>query len=309
MADRRMPFWRRRGVRGAAVVGGGGHRLGGPAGQPVRPSSRCRHDRRSGLHHRQPERPVTRRRTAPTTDIHLLAYNDFHGNLEAGRPEHLRPVRRRRGLPGQGHQGSTGAVPQPHHRDGGRQHRRQPAGQRPLLRGAGHHRVEPDVHRLRLGREPRVRQGQRRAAAHPERWLPAAVEGCTAKPYALPYNKKTNVYPGANFKYLSANVIVDQHRQDAVPGLRREADRRPRRRHQRRVHRRGAPGARLTIVTPTGVAGLTFLDEADAANKAVKDLKRKGVNTIVLLIHQGGFQSGPGRPERLRRQPGRQRHR
>jgi 5'-nucleotidase len=47
-----------------------------------------------------------------------------------------------------------------------------------------------------------------------------------------------------------------------------------------------------TIVTPTGVAGLTFDDEADAANQAVQQLQRQGVKTSVLVIHQGGFQSG-----------------
>ena len=47
-----------------------------------------------------------------------------------------------------------------------------------------------------------------------------------------------------------------------------------------------------TIVTPTGVAGLTFQDEADAANRAVRQLQRKGVKTSVLVIHEGGFQTG-----------------
>src|SRR6185436_16354212 len=47
-----------------------------------------------------------------------------------------------------------------------------------------------------------------------------------------------------------------------------------------------------TIVTPTGVAGLTFQDEADAANRAVAELADKGVKVPVLVIHQGGFQSG-----------------
>ncbi len=43
-----------------------------------------------------------------------------------------------------------------------------------------------------------------------------------------------------------------------------------------------------TIVTPTGVAGLTFQDEADAANRAVANLRQKGVDTSILVIHQGG---------------------
>jgi 5'-nucleotidase len=45
-----------------------------------------------------------------------------------------------------------------------------------------------------------------------------------------------------------------------------------------------------TIVTPTGVAGLQFLDEADSINRAVVALRRKGVRAIVVTIHQGGTQ-------------------
>ncbi len=37
--------------------------------------------------------------------------------------------------------------------------------------------------------------------------------------------------------------------------------------------------------------GLDFLDEADTANALVPQLKAQGVETIVLLLHQGGFQT------------------
>jgi 5'-nucleotidase len=47
-----------------------------------------------------------------------------------------------------------------------------------------------------------------------------------------------------------------------------------------------------TIVTPTGVAGLTFLDEATAINEQVAKLKSLGVHAIVVTIHQGQSQSG-----------------
>ena len=47
-----------------------------------------------------------------------------------------------------------------------------------------------------------------------------------------------------------------------------------------------------SIVTPSGVAGLRFLDEADTANRYAAELKRQGVNTIVVLIHEGGLQTG-----------------
>ena len=47
-----------------------------------------------------------------------------------------------------------------------------------------------------------------------------------------------------------------------------------------------------SIVTPSGVAGLRFLDEAETANKYAAALKAQGVNTIVVLIHEGGLQTG-----------------
>jgi 5'-nucleotidase len=43
-----------------------------------------------------------------------------------------------------------------------------------------------------------------------------------------------------------------------------------------------------TLVTPSGVRGLTFKDEADTANALVPVLKAQGADAIVLLIHQGG---------------------
>jgi 5'-nucleotidase len=52
---------------------------------------------------------------------------------------------------------------------------------------------------------------------------------------------------------------------------------------------KGTPG----IVTPTGVAGLTFQDEADTVNALVPRLRAQGIEAIVVLVHQGGFQSSP----------------
>lgn len=45
-----------------------------------------------------------------------------------------------------------------------------------------------------------------------------------------------------------------------------------------------------TVVTPSGVAGLTFKDEADTVNALVPRLRAQGVESIVVLVHQGGFQ-------------------
>jgi 5'-nucleotidase len=47
-----------------------------------------------------------------------------------------------------------------------------------------------------------------------------------------------------------------------------------------------------TIVSPVGVAGLEFKDEADTVNALVPELKARGVEAIVVLIHEGGFPTG-----------------
>ncbi|MBN9008113.1 MAG: bifunctional metallophosphatase/5'-nucleotidase [Rhizobiales bacterium] len=46
------------------------------------------------------------------------------------------------------------------------------------------------------------------------------------------------------------------------------------------------------IVSPVSVAGLEFRDEADTVNALVPELKAKGVEAIVVLIHEGGFPTG-----------------
>ncbi len=45
------------------------------------------------------------------------------------------------------------------------------------------------------------------------------------------------------------------------------------------------------IVTPSAVKGLTFLDEAESINKCIPELGAKHVSAIVVLIHQGGYQT------------------
>ena len=48
-----------------------------------------------------------------------------------------------------------------------------------------------------------------------------------------------------------------------------------------------------TIVTPSGVAGLEFRDEADTVNALVPRLRAQGIEAVVVLVHQGGFQTSP----------------
>lgn len=55
---------------------------------------------------------------------------------------------------------------------------------------------------------------------------------------------------------------------------------------------RGTP----TLVDPAGIADLTFADEADTINAEVPKLKAAGADAIVVLVHQGGKQAGAPDP-------------
>jgi 5'-nucleotidase len=46
------------------------------------------------------------------------------------------------------------------------------------------------------------------------------------------------------------------------------------------------------IVSPSGVAGLEFRDEATTINALVPELRQRGVEAIVVLIHEGGLPTG-----------------
>lgn len=96
-------------------------------------------------------------------------------------------------------------------------------------------------------------------------------------------------FAGAHFTYLAANV-TDRSGKTILPGT--------------LVKKVGGATVGLvgvvlhetpSLVTPSGVAGLTFGDEADAVNAAVPRLREAGADVIVVLIHQGGAQA-PGSP-------------
>jgi 5'-nucleotidase len=94
-------------------------------------------------------------------------------------------------------------------------------------------------------------------------------------------------FKGANFKYLAANVV---HRDDASTLFKPYAIR------KFQGKKIGFIGMTLEgtpqIVAPSGISNLNFLDEAATANRYAKELKRKhGVKAIVVLLHEGGTQS------------------
>lgn len=107
------------------------------------------------------------------------------------------------------------------------------------------------------------------------------VDGCNGpQPFA-----------GAAFKYLAASTIDTATGKPILPPYEiREFG--------------GVPVAFIGLtlkttpkmVSPSGVAGLEFRDEAETVNRLVPELKARGVEAIVVLIHEGGFPAG-GRNE------------
>jgi 5'-nucleotidase len=101
-------------------------------------------------------------------------------------------------------------------------------------------------------------------------------------------------FPGARFRFLAANVLTETGT-TLFPayGLRRFGS-------GRDAVTVGFIGMTLrgtpSVVTPAGVAGLHFADEANTVNALVPQLRREGADAIVVLIHQGSAQDGPFNP-------------
>ena len=99
---------------------------------------------------------------------------------------------------------------------------------------------------------------------------------------------QTMPYPGADFQWLAANVVEEATGETPLPpywikrfknvevafiGMTLEAT--------------------DTLVAAAGIEGYDFLDEAETANALVPILQAKGVEAIVVLLHEGGSQTPP----------------
>jgi 5'-nucleotidase len=97
---------------------------------------------------------------------------------------------------------------------------------------------------------------------------------------------------GARFDYLAANVTKESTRR---PALRPWTIRRV---NGVRVGFVGVVTRTTpTIVTADGIRGLRFDDEVAAANRAARELRRRGVRAIVLLVHEGDQVPAGQRPD------------
>jgi 5'-nucleotidase len=94
-------------------------------------------------------------------------------------------------------------------------------------------------------------------------------------------------FAGANFKFLASNVYETATGKLLFPAYGvKEFD-------GVKVGFIGLP-LRDTpaIVRPGGTTGVTFRDEVESVNALVPELKRQGIEAIVVVIHEGGVQTG-----------------
>ncbi|MFF2201278.1 bifunctional metallophosphatase/5'-nucleotidase [Streptomyces sp. NPDC058145] len=218
-------------------------------------------------------------------DVQLLSFNDLHGNLEppsgsSGRVTELQPdgttktidaggaeylathLRQAR----QGHPYSITAA-------GGDM-----VGASPLLSGLFHD--EPTIEALNKLKLDVTSVGNHEFDEGAKELARLQNGGC--HPTDGCYSDKK--FEGADFPYLTANVLDDKtdrpilkpywvwQKKDVKIGF-------------IGVTLEGTPG----IVSADGVKGLKFKDEAETINKYAKVLQRQGVQSIVALIHEGGF--------------------
>jgi 5'-nucleotidase len=230
--------------------------------------------------------PAVQGQTAPVA-LRILAINDFHGNLrpppggiriadpgdkskkiavEAGGAEYLATlVKQLR----EGHDNTifvaAGDL----------------IGASPLLSGMFHD--EPTIEALSMMRLEIASVGNKEFDRGADELLRMQNGGCH------PTDGCQGLHPfaGARFHYLAANVIAKSTGKTILPAYEiREFG--------------GVPVAFIgltlkgtgNIVSPPGVAGLEFRDEADTVNALVPELKARGVEAIVVLIHEGGFPTG-----------------
>ncbi len=91
-------------------------------------------------------------------------------------------------------------------------------------------------------------------------------------------------FKGADFPYLAANVLDEKTKKPIL---------KPYWVWKKKDVKVGFIGVTLEgtpdIVSAEGVKGLSFKDEVETINKYAKELQKKGVKSIVALIHEGGF--------------------
>src|SRR4051794_15406380 len=221
-----------------------------------------------------------------TVNVQLLAINDFHGHLESTTPGTIAPSPDAERVP------AGGAEYLATHIRRKERHVRNSLvvaagdliGASPLLSALFHD--EPTIETMnRIGLDI-ASVGNHEFDEGSKELLRMQEGGCHPTDGCQDHTK----FKGANFRYLSANVVRHKSGKTLF---------RPWTIRKFRGIKLGFIGMTLQgtpdIVSPSGVAGLRFLDEARTANRYARILRRRhGVRAIVVLLHQGGSQAATG---------------
>ena len=217
------------------------------------------------------------------TQIQLVTLNDFHGNLEASKFTYTSIKDRQERTVQAGGIDALGAALQAWRKEDPQL----------LLVGAGDLIGGSPAISSMWADEPTIGAmnllGLRVSSVGNHEFDPGRVEllrqqkgGCVS-PRPDKACKLEGSYEGARFSYLAANVIDMVTRKPVLPAYKIE---------QAHGVKIGFIGAVLRDVPEkalaSGIAGLDFVDEADAINRQLPELRKQGVGVFVVLIHQGG---------------------
>ncbi|HEX8062821.1 MAG TPA: bifunctional metallophosphatase/5'-nucleotidase [Allosphingosinicella sp.] len=229
---------------------------------------------------------TTQPRSAATpVEVKLIAFNDFHGNLEPPK-QSIDAPRREEGstrVPAGGAAWLASAIAQLRSANPNNAviSAGDMIGASPLVSAV--FLDEPTIHAMNLIKVDFNAVGNHEFDKGREELLRMQKGGCAKLTGRQPC--AVEPFPGARFNFLAANVRTeDGSTLFPAYGLRSFGAGRGR-------VRVGFIGLTLketpTLVTPSGVAGLTFADEAETINALVPKLRSEGADAIVVLIHQG----------------------
>ncbi|MER7515260.1 bifunctional metallophosphatase/5'-nucleotidase [Streptomyces sp. NPDC126499] len=221
-------------------------------------------------------------------DVQLLSFNDLHGNLEppagsSGQVTHVHEDGTTTKIDAGGVEYLATHLRQA--REGNRYSITAAAGDliggSPLLSGLFHD--EPTIHALNKLDLDVTSVGNHEFDEGAVELARMQNGGCHPKEGCFGAEKGFEPFGGADFPYLAANVTDEKTGKPLLdPTFVWEKD----------GVRIGFIGVTLegtpNIVTAEGVKGLKFGDEVETINKYAKILERKGVKSIVALIHEGG---------------------
>lgn len=228
---------------------------------------------------------TTEPRVEAPVDVKLIAFNDFHGNLEPPR-QSVESPRREEGsvrVPAGGAAWLASAIDAL--RAGSPNHVVVSAGDMigasPLVSAV--FLDEPTIHAMNLIRVDFNAVGNHEFDKGRAELLRMQNGGCEKHSARQPC--AVEPFPGARFRYLAANVLTEDGK-TLFPGSAMRSFGTGRKRV-----RVGFIGLTLketpTLVTPSGVAGLTFADEVETINALVPRLRGDGADAVVVLIHEG----------------------